>query len=108
MASNFRGRFAVTVFAMSHVSWNMPSGRVLAALAPIFVVLIGFVVYCLVDLIRAPAVRYLPKLVWALVIVAAGSPTGPILYLTLGKQRYANNIQRSDGTPGGHGHQQPA
>ena len=44
------------------------SGRTLLALVPLFVLVGALVVYCLVDLIRAPSVRYLPKPVWALII----------------------------------------
>jgi hypothetical protein len=43
------------------LSVNMPPGKVMLALLPLFVLLAGLIVYCLVDLIRAPSVRYLPK-----------------------------------------------
>ena len=38
-----------------------------AALLPVFLILFGFLVFCLVDLIRAKEVRYLPKWAWALI-----------------------------------------
>ena len=41
------------------------SDGTLLALAPVVVLVVGLVVFCLVDLIRAPAVRYLPKLHFA-------------------------------------------
>ena len=47
-------------------------------------VLLGFVVYCWVDLARANAVRYLPKWVWAIVCL---HPLGGIIYLFLGRDR---------------------
>src|SRR5512132_1220126 len=38
----------------------------------------GHLIYCLVDLIRAPSVRYLPKPVWALIIVFVSAPFGAL------------------------------
>jgi hypothetical protein len=40
---------------------NMSSGKTMLALIPLFVLLAGLIVYCLVDLVRARSVRYLPK-----------------------------------------------
>jgi hypothetical protein len=58
----------------------------LAALVPLVVVAVGFVIFCLVDLARADRVRYLPR--WAWVIVCLISiPLGGIVYLTLGRPR---------------------
>jgi hypothetical protein len=37
------------------------SGRTLLALAPLVLLLLGLMAYCLMDLARAPSVRYLPK-----------------------------------------------
>jgi len=56
----------------------------LRALAPLLVVALALVAYALIDLIRAPAVRYLPKWAWALVCVLS-VPLGPLAYLTLGR-----------------------
>lgn len=50
------------------------------------VVLFGFVAYCWVDLVRAEAVRYLPKWVWAIVCLVS-IPIGGILYLVFGRDR---------------------
>ncbi|MFO7670370.1 MAG: hypothetical protein R6W31_11980 [Bacteroidales bacterium] len=36
----------------------------LRALAPLFVLAVALAAYALVDLMRAPAVRYLPKWAW--------------------------------------------
>ena len=55
-----------------------------AALVPVLVVAVGFVVYCLVDLARSP-VRYLPKWAWALICFFS-VPIGGIVYLVVGKE----------------------
>jgi hypothetical protein len=60
------------------------SGVPVAALAPLVVVAVAFVVFCLVDLARAPAVRYLPKWAWALICFAS-VPIGGIVYLMIGR-----------------------
>ena len=62
--------------SMSDVNW--------AALAPILVIALGFVVYCLIDLARSP-VRYLPKWAWALICFFS-VPIGGIVYLLVGKE----------------------
>ncbi len=49
-------------------------------------VVAGFAVYCLVDLIRAGSVRYLSKQVWA-VVICVSMPWGGLLYLLVGKDR---------------------
>jgi len=58
----------------------------LAALAPVVVVAVGFVVFCWVDLARAREVRYLPKWAWAVICVVS-IPLGGIVYLVLGRLR---------------------
>jgi hypothetical protein len=55
-----------------------------AALVPVLVICIGFVVYCLIDLARSP-VRYLPKWAWALICFVS-VPIGGIVYLVVGKE----------------------
>ncbi|HLT96384.1 MAG TPA: PLD nuclease N-terminal domain-containing protein [Acidimicrobiia bacterium] len=55
-----------------------------AALAPIIVVAVVFVVYCLVDLARHD-VRYLPKWAWAIICVVS-VPLGGIVYLLVGRE----------------------
>jgi Phospholipase_D-nuclease N-terminal len=60
--------------------------RLLLALLPLFVVGIGFDVYCLVSLVRSP-VRYLPKVVWGIIIVLVSFPLGALLYLFAGRVR---------------------
>jgi hypothetical protein len=56
----------------------------LRALAPLLVLAAALVVYALVDLARAPAVRYLPKWAWAIICVIS-LPLGPLAYLLLGR-----------------------
>jgi hypothetical protein len=71
---------------------NMHSGKVLFALIPLFVLLAGLIVYCLVDLVRARSVRYLPKVVWALIIVLVSAPFGALAYLVFGKDHHAHDF----------------
>ena len=59
-------------------------------------------VFCLMDLVRAPSVRYLPKPVWALIIVLVSFPLGAIANLVLGKDHHA----RRDSLP--HDHDEPS
>lgn len=54
-----------------------------AAIAPIALLAVAFLAYCLYDL-RRSSVRYLPKWAWAVICVCS-IPIGGILYLTLGK-----------------------
>jgi hypothetical protein len=56
-----------------------------AALAPILILCLAFVVYCWVDIGRS-TVRGLPKWAWA-VIVAISIPLGGIVYLLVGRDR---------------------
>lgn len=64
-----------------------PSGHQLVlALLPLLLVAVGLDVYCLVDLVRAASVRYLPKAVWAVIIVCVTCPAGALLYLFLGRE----------------------
>jgi len=61
---------------MSEVPW--------AALAPLLVLLMAFVVWCWVDISRNE-VRYLPKWLWV-VICLISIPLGGIVYLLVGRQ----------------------
>jgi hypothetical protein len=54
-----------------------------AAIAPLIVLSVGFVVFCLVDIARHD-VKYIPKWVWALICVAS-IPVGGIVYLLVGR-----------------------
>jgi hypothetical protein len=62
-------------------------GRLLLALAPLVIVAIGFDAYCLMNLVRSRSVRYLPKVVWAIVILFISFPLGGLLYLFVGRDR---------------------
>ena len=54
-----------------------------AALAPLIVLSIGFVVFCIVDIVRHD-VRHLPKAAW-IVICCVSIPLGGIVYLLVGR-----------------------
>lgn len=82
--------------AQWEVDVNMPSGRVLLALLPLIALILGLVVYCLVDLVRARSVRYLPKPVWALVIVVGSVPFGALAYLVFGRNHDADPAGDTD------------
>ena len=53
------------------------------AAVPIVMLAIAFVAYCLFDL-RRSEVRYLPKWLWALVVILS-VPLGGIIYLLVGR-----------------------
>ena len=55
-----------------------------AALAPVAVLAVAFIAYCLWDLARSE-VRYLPKWAWAALCVLS-VPLGGIAYLVLGRR----------------------
>jgi ABC-2 type transport system ATP-binding protein len=61
--------------------------HLLAALAPLLVVVLALDVYCLVDVARARSVRNAPKIAWVIVILAFSAPLGALLYLFFGKDR---------------------
>jgi Phospholipase_D-nuclease N-terminal len=83
--------FALAASAVT-LGANMPSGKALLALIPLLVLVAGLIVYCLVDLVRARSVRYLPKPVWALIIVLGSAPFGALAYLVFGKDRHAQDL----------------
>jgi hypothetical protein len=56
------------------------------ALAPLIVVAIAFVAYCIADVIRAERVRHLPKWAWAIICLVS-VPLGGVIYLVFGKER---------------------
>lgn len=55
-----------------------------AALAPLIVVAVAFVGYCLFDISRSE-VKHLPKWAWALICVFS-IPVGGIVYLMVGRE----------------------
>ena len=55
----------------------------LAAIAPLLLAAVAWIVYCLVDLARSDVV-HLPKWAWGAIIVMS-VPLGGILYLLVGR-----------------------
>lgn len=81
-----KGRWTLTAGAAKGHSRGVESGELpLAALAPVVVLALAFVGYCLFDLSRSE-VRYLPKWAWAVVCIVS-IPLGGIIYLLVGRQR---------------------
>ncbi|GAA3265411.1 hypothetical protein GCM10020218_001300 [Dactylosporangium vinaceum] len=62
------------------ISVNMPSGSTALALLPLAVLALGLMAYALVHLVRAPSAPYVPKWVWAVVILIS-VPWGALAYL---------------------------
>ncbi len=56
----------------------------IAAIAPLIVLVLAFVVYCWVDISRGE-VRHLPKWLWRLIVVLS-IPLGGIVYLLIGRE----------------------
>jgi len=44
----------------------------------------AFAIFCLSDLFRQPAVKYLPRWLWAVICVVS-IPLGGIIYLSIGR-----------------------
>ncbi len=65
------------------------------ALIPVAVLILGLDGYCLVNLVRAPSVRNLPKPIWAIVILFVSAPLGAILYLCFGADRTGTGQSRT-------------
>ena len=59
--------------------------RYLPLIAPLLIIELVLLVIALVDLIRRQEVKYLPKWVWALIILLF-SLIGPISYLIIGRE----------------------
>jgi Phospholipase_D-nuclease N-terminal len=87
--------------------------RTFWGLAPVFALILAIVGYALVDLVRARHVRYLPKPVWALIIVMGSAPLGALAYLVLGRTHHEadsdDNPNDPDNSDGGDyaGQQEP-
>ncbi len=65
------------------------------ALIPVAALILGLDGYCLVNLVRAPSVRNLPKPIWAIVILFVSAPLGAILYLCFGADRTGTGRART-------------
>lgn len=72
-----------------------PSPGLLAALLPLAALVVGIDAYCLISLARAPSVRYLPKPVWAIVIILVSFPLGALLYLFAGRDPGSQHERRA-------------
>jgi len=66
---------------MSEIPW--------AALTPLIVLALAFVIYCVVDVSRNE-VRYLPKWAW-IVICLISIPLGGVVYLLIGRDPARNS-----------------
>ncbi|ADL42189.1 hypothetical protein COB47_0880 [Caldicellulosiruptor obsidiansis OB47] len=64
---------------------NMDMEEMLKLLAPVIVLQFALMIFCLVKL-KNDKVKYLPKWVWALIIIIFNF-IGPILYLLIGRER---------------------
>jgi ABC-2 type transport system ATP-binding protein len=78
---------------MPDVGVNLPSGSTALALLPLVVLVLGLLAYALVQLGRAPTAPYLPKWVWALLIVLC-VPWGALAYLLVRRQTNAGSLQQ--------------
>ncbi len=76
-----------TMIALLAAGPGHPLSHVWPALVPVAVLVLGLDGYCLVNLVRAPSVRHLPKPIWAAVILFVSAPLGAILYLCFGADR---------------------
>jgi hypothetical protein len=56
-------------------------------LLPLVIAAVCFDIFCLVDLVRAKQVKYLPKWLWAVLICFVGSPISGAVYLAVGKDQ---------------------
>jgi len=84
------------LLAAGLASSGKPPPGLLFALVPLLVLVVALDVYCLVDLARAKSVRYLPKIVWAIVILFVSAPIGALIYLFAGRDR---DRDRAPGPP---------
>lgn len=69
----------ITMFAVANAA-------LLAALVPLLVVVVGFDLFCVVDIARAKKAAYLPRWAWAILCVII-SPLAGIVYLAVGRSR---------------------
>jgi hypothetical protein len=64
---------------------NMTISEVLKLLGPLLIINYGMVVFCIYRLIK-DRVKYLPKWVWALIIILLEF-IGPLYFLLVGRER---------------------
>ena len=68
-----------------------PGSKAFWALLPVFVLVLALICYALFDLVRTPRVRYLPKWLWALIIIFGSAPLGALAYFVLGRTHHDIN-----------------
>ena len=77
-------------------------------LLPLVLAAAAFDIFCLVDLVRADEVRYMPKWLWAVLICFVGSPISGAVYLSVGKVPGARrSLSRRGPKPNGEGSRNP-
>lgn len=69
-----------------------------APLLPFLILGVAFFVFCLIDLVRAAVMRYLPKWAWAAICLVL-MPLGGIVYLSVGKTPRHDRIAASPDQP---------
>ncbi len=78
----------VTTALAGGISIDDVSPGTALALAPLVVLSLGLLGYCLVDIARSPRVRHLPKPVWVLIVIILNAPPlGSLAYLVWGRVR---------------------
>ena len=83
--------------SLSGAALDLQAGQVWLALVPVLAMVVGVVGFSLIDLVRRPAVAYLPKPAWALIIAFVAVPLGAIVYLIAG--RHPKTSQEPSGAP---------
>lgn len=68
---------------------------IILAVIPLALIDIVMVIICIKDWSARDSVRYLPKIVWLLIILCS-HPTGWILYLLIGRSDEQHNMPESD------------
>jgi hypothetical protein len=85
---------AVGVVALLRVFLGPPGWPLGVVLA----LAIGFDAFCIVDIVRAERVRYLPKWAWVLICLIQ-TPSGGIIYLCVGHIARPRPVPPGDATP---------
>ncbi len=78
----------MTAIGTSALELQITDSATVAALAPLILLELGLIGYALVVLARARTVRYLPKWIWALLIIAV-APWGAVIFLILAATGHA-------------------
>lgn len=73
-----------------------PGLHLVWALLPLGLLVVSVDAYCLVTLARAASVRYLPKVVWVVIILIVSFPFGALLFLLAGRDPQSTPRQRGN------------